>query len=405
MIKHENGFTLIELTVALVLSSLVLVALMGTFILQSRAYTATRMSTELQNNARTALDTIDAMVSNAGFGVVKSDIWPGNIASGPPFDSAAFCFYTPNPQSTSYLCNPNKNVADTYTTSTMDGTQCKTSGWNGCPPHGTDSLTFVYRLPNYLGTQLVVNPTTVPPKISFNNIYPYIGITPGDVGFIIAPDHGISALVTLNGTVPASSGSVTVPIRSSTSFFNELDTLQKKAAFFNNISGNYGFFQKVNVVHVYVDYADKNHPVLMMSINGGVAIPLADNIEDFQVQFIMDDNKPATNNDIMGSALIPSYPSLTNPYYESTSVNGPQQNPLNIDAIVITIVARSDVPSPNVATPVLTKIADHDTRVSGIPYPVPTLGPLANYQRVIYQRIIQLPNIRTASKLYDNRAL
>ncbi|MCL4558804.1 MAG: hypothetical protein M1491_09330 [Deltaproteobacteria bacterium] len=411
--KEVTGFTLVELTVSLVLASLMMIALTGMFILQSKAYTTTRMSTELQDNARTAMDTIDMMISNAGFGVVKGDTQPvyNNPSGIQPFDSAAFCFYTPN-ASSSYLCNyANPSQGDSYTTATMDGTQCAKNNWNTtCPPYGTDSLTFAYRDPEYLGINLTVNPGT-PPSIGFDDTYPYFSVGVNDVGFLVDPNHVESALVTLNGTGVAGPGHIDLPANQNQSFFNELDVLQNasKASLFNG-----GFYQRVDVAHVYVDYSDANHPVLMMQTNGGAPVPLADDIEDFQVQFIMDDSNLTTGYNLMGSysntytTLYSIFPSFSDQYYDPVPISPSppeHQNPLNIDAVMITIVARSDVPSPTVAVPPAAWVADHNTAESGIPYPPSTLGPLANYQRQTYQRIIQLPDIRTASQLFDNRGL
>ena len=414
MIKEQKGFTLVELMVSLVLASLMMIALTGMFILQGKAYTTTRMASELQDNARTAMDTITMMISNAGFGVVKGDTKPvyNNPSGIQPFDSAAFCFYTPNAPS-SYICNyANPSQGDSYTTATIDGTQCANSSWNvTCPPHGTDSLTFAYREPEYLGINLAVNSGTTPPSISFDETYPYFSVGVNDVGFLVDPNHVESALVTINGTGVAGPGHLNLPVNQNQSFFNELDVLQNssEASLFNG-----GFYQRVDVVHVYVDYSDKNHPVLMMQTNGGAPVPLADDIEDFQVQFIMDDSDLTTGYNLMGSysntttSQYSIFPSFGDQYYDPVPItpSPPEhQNPLNIDAVIITIVARSDVPSSMVAVPPAALVADHNTSEGALPYPTPKLGPLANYQRQTYQRIIQLPNIRTASQLFDNRGL
>ncbi|MCL4469467.1 MAG: PilW family protein [Deltaproteobacteria bacterium] len=416
---NVTGFTLIELIVALVIGSLMMIALMATFILQSKAYTATRLSSQIQNNARTAIDTIDTMVSMAGFGVVKSNLSPLNQIQNPAFtyDSAAFYFpdYT-NPGNLGY-----NSGQDNFTNSTMDGTDCVNKGFapqnqgGPCPPYGTDSLTFAFRDPQHQGT---INSVSISPyQISFTDNYPYFGLQPGDVLFLIDPNHVYSALVTNTSTITASQGAQTANISSvsggSAGFYNELTTLTKDLS--NNPSlFNGGYLEKVNVVHVYVDYSDANHPMLMMIINGSSPIPLAEDIEDFQVQFVMDDSNLATGYNVMGSyssqyqSTYSDYPSFSNFFYDPTQANNPHQNPYNINAIIITIVARSDVPSISVATPPLPMVADHNTGTgsgTALSYPTPTLGALANYQRQIYQRIIQLPNIRTESKLYDNGIL
>ena len=414
--KDVTGFTLVEMAVALVLSSLILIALMGTFILQGRAYTATRMSTELQDNARTALDTIEMMVSNAGFGVVKSTSHPPNDAATP--DSAAF--YFPNYSTGSFGYGTGQ---DNYKNSTMDGTECSvtqglTQAQNGgpCPPYGTDSLTFAYRDPQYQGT--ITGISTTPFELIYTDNFPFLALQPGDVTFLIGGNHGLSALATIapNSAGGGSGGTVTLDLSGvstgSAGFYNEITLANPNLTNVAAALSNNGFLEKVNVVHVYVDYSDANHPVLMMQINGSNPLPLADNIEDFQVQFIMDDSILATGtnttnpDNIMGSAAIPKYPSFANNYFPATdTANHPHQNPLNINAIIITLVARSDVPSQSVATASQQLIADHDTTNNATQYPTPLLGQLANYQRQVYQRIIQLPNIRTVSKLFDNSML
>jgi prepilin-type N-terminal cleavage/methylation domain-containing protein len=414
-----KGFTLVEMTVAILIGSLMMIALMSTFILQSRAYTTTRLSTELQNNARTALDTIDTMVSMAGFGVVKSNLSPPNQVQNPAFtyDSAAFYFpdYS-NPANLGYNAGQ-----DNFMNSTMDGTECVNNGFapqNGggpCPPYGTDSLTFTFRDPQYQGT---INSVSISPyQINFTDNFPYFGVQPGDVLFLIDPNHVYSALVTNSSTVAASQGSKTINISNvsggSAGFYNELTTLNKYIANQPSLF-NGGYLEKVNVVHVYVDYSDVNHPTLMMIINGSSPIPLAENIEDFQVQFIMDDSNLATGYNVMGAyssqygETYADFPSFNNLFYDPTQASNPHQNPYNINAIIITIVVRSDVPSASVASPLLAMIADHNTGIgsgTALSYPAPTLGALANYQRQVYQRIIELTNIRTESKLYDNGIL
>ncbi len=405
-----TGFTLVEMAVALVLSSLILIGVMGTFILQGKAYTSTRMSTELQDNARTAFDTIAGMMTNAGFGITKSDTAPPGLTFGPALmslhDSAAFCFYYYQSPSQYYTCNAD-GLADTFQTATIDGTQCNQGNWTACTPNGTDSLTFAYRDPSYLGINLNMDASGNPINIGFTNIYPYIGLQPSDTVFFIDSTFLASALATLGpdaAVAPTAATVNNVPLSSNPGFYNEIDSMQQYATKFNTLMNGFsGFVQKVNVVHVYVDYSDPNHPTLMMQLNGQQPIPLADDIEDFQVQFIMDDNS-ATNPDIMGSQAIPVFPSFANNYYDPTSASPPyHQNPMNINAVVLTIVARSSSPSQSVATAPQLWVADHNT--TNIPYPTPTLGPLANYQRVTYQGIIPLPNIRTQTKLYLNSIL
>lgn len=421
MFYKQKGFTLVEMTVAILIGSLMMLALMATFILQSRAYTATRLSSQIQDNARSALDTIDMMVSMAGFGIVKSNsntLYPAGQTINPAFIHDSAAFYFPNYANSGSL---GYNAGqDNFTNSTMDGTECVSRGFKPqnqggpCPPYGTDSLTFAFRDPQFQGT---INSISIgsPDSITFTNNYPYFGLQPGDVLFLIDPNHTFSALVTNASSSAAGPGSVNINLSTASSgsagFYNELSTLSSNPG--SLFAG--GYLEKVNVVHVYMDYSDPNHPALMMIINGSNPIPLAEDIEDFQVQFVMDDSNLATGYNVMGSyntqygATFSFFPSFNQLFNDPTQGNHPHQNPYNINAIIVTIVVRSDVPSPSVATPPLPMVADHNTGAGSgtpaLPYPNSTLGSLANYQRQIYQRVIQIPNIRTETKLYDNSIL
>ncbi len=66
-LKSRNGFTLVELMITLAISSLILAALYATYILQQRSYTNQGTVTELQQNARVAVDFLTIDLRMAGY--------------------------------------------------------------------------------------------------------------------------------------------------------------------------------------------------------------------------------------------------------------------------------------------------------------------------------------------------
>lgn len=68
-----RGFTLIELLISMALSGIVMSAIYTLFISQSRSYSIQEQVSEMQQNARVAMDRIVRDVRMAGYGVVDDD--------------------------------------------------------------------------------------------------------------------------------------------------------------------------------------------------------------------------------------------------------------------------------------------------------------------------------------------
>jgi prepilin-type N-terminal cleavage/methylation domain-containing protein len=71
-LKTNNGVTLIELLVALVLSSLLIAALYRVFISQQRIYTTQEQVVDIQQNVRVAINRMMSEITMAGFGNVEN---------------------------------------------------------------------------------------------------------------------------------------------------------------------------------------------------------------------------------------------------------------------------------------------------------------------------------------------
>jgi type IV pilus assembly protein PilW len=65
--SDEHGFTLMELLVAMALSMVILGAITGTFMTQTRFYNAQEQVNEMQQNARAAMDLMTREIKLAGY--------------------------------------------------------------------------------------------------------------------------------------------------------------------------------------------------------------------------------------------------------------------------------------------------------------------------------------------------
>jgi prepilin-type N-terminal cleavage/methylation domain-containing protein len=66
--KNEPGFTLIEIMIALAIAGILLVSIYNLYISQSRTYTVQEQVSEMQQNARVAMNIISRDIRMAGFG-------------------------------------------------------------------------------------------------------------------------------------------------------------------------------------------------------------------------------------------------------------------------------------------------------------------------------------------------
>jgi type IV pilus assembly protein PilW len=71
--QKTRGFTLIELLISMALSGIVISAIYTLFISQNRSYSIQEQVSEMQQNARVAMDRIVRDVRMAGYGVVDDD--------------------------------------------------------------------------------------------------------------------------------------------------------------------------------------------------------------------------------------------------------------------------------------------------------------------------------------------
>ena len=103
---------------------------------------------------------------------------------------------------------------------------------------------------------------------------------------------------------------------------------------------------KARFVRYYIDSTtDPAHPTLMVDRMGGLAAqPLADDIEDMQIQYIMDTNGDGiaeTGTEIPTAA---ANPRINNPTTGVSTVTGIASNPSQIRQVRLQFIARSRLP-------------------------------------------------------------
>jgi len=78
-LKNKNGVTLIELLIALVISSLLITAIYRTFVGQQKTYAVQEQVVDMQQNARAAINKMMREIRMAGFGGLERVLTSGGV--------------------------------------------------------------------------------------------------------------------------------------------------------------------------------------------------------------------------------------------------------------------------------------------------------------------------------------
>ncbi|MCK5504131.1 MAG: prepilin-type N-terminal cleavage/methylation domain-containing protein, partial [Thermodesulfovibrionia bacterium] len=66
--RKDRGYSLVELMIAIVIGAILIAASSATYIAQNRSYTVQESVSEINSQAKTALDLIANDIRSAGFG-------------------------------------------------------------------------------------------------------------------------------------------------------------------------------------------------------------------------------------------------------------------------------------------------------------------------------------------------
>ena len=252
----EAGFSLVEVMSALVILAIAMTAVFATFISQQKSFTVQSRVAEMQQNLRQAVEFMSRDIRMAGYGI------PDNVVI------------------------PNKVIAA-----------------------GVTSMRTLYAKDN----------TTGPDEIYVLYLFDMDANQPAAVLSIAMASAGSATVDNAVGFLPAGGELVIVTNASTADLFQTTSVVGNLLAF----GGVYGTIAhtlygvgppaatvaKARFVRYFIDRTDPAHPTLMVDRNipGQAAQPLADDIEDMQLEYGIDTSTPA---DGVVDSWVPS-PTLT----------------------------------------------------------------------------------------------
>ena len=262
---NQRGFTLIEMMISVVVSSMVIAGLYSIFNLQSRQFLYQDLQMEMHQNVRFATDVLTRSVRMAGYGT-------GGTVTG------------------------------YHGSSTHDSTLPVIMSWDAEGDNDTDAITVVYGDPSLrMNTEPSISSCDTESH-SFD-----VSILDNDEKIaeydadelLLCSDYanltGIESYLWVIASVSSSSGVITVEDASS---YDDYDSVCGST---ENLSPSM-HCSKAHVLTFYIDADDSDgfgpgssdNPVLMMDLNldwpADDDVPLVDNIEDLQIEYCIDDS-------------------------------------------------------------------------------------------------------------------
>lgn len=251
-VTAPHGFTLIEIMVALVISSLLAIAIYSFFITQHHAYTVQDQVIEMEQNSRAALDMIRREMRMAGYHAMGDDLI-NNLSVFVPSS-----FIPTYPVTVNLDANP------------------KISEGSGIDP---DVITFL----SVASTSN--NPTTLSTAVSAGSDQITLDLTATQTG----EQYNVGDMVHIGSTseyatVTAISGN-TLTIDTNPGDSSSIRGLARSYAANTPIGEIYVISYAVFNEHndPLFDHHDPGHPVLKRKVNGSGFMPVAENITDMQL--------------------------------------------------------------------------------------------------------------------------
>jgi prepilin-type N-terminal cleavage/methylation domain-containing protein len=260
---NRQGFTLIEMMISVVVSSMVIAGLYSIFNLQSRQFLYQDLQMEMHQNVRFATDVLTRSIRMAGFG-----------AGG--------------------------TVTGYHGSSTHDSTLPVIMSWDAQGDNDSDAITVVYGDPSLrMNTEPSIttcDTETLTFDMSILDQDEKIAEYDADE-LIMCADYanltGIETYMWVISEVASSSGTITVEDASAYSDYEDVCGSSE------NLSPSM-MCSKAHVLTFYIDADDtdgvgpgsSSNPVLMMDLNlswpAADDVPLVDNIEDLQIEYCID---------------------------------------------------------------------------------------------------------------------
>jgi prepilin-type N-terminal cleavage/methylation domain-containing protein len=272
--QQGNGFSLVELMVAMTLTLLILSGVISLFRQGIHTSGMTTQRTEMQQNARVALNLMaqDLSVAGTGFPLGGIQLPTGTGSQDPRYGCDI------NSQ-----CNATQNAQDDwlYGITPGDGLGPTING------AATDVVTLVYRDPNLpLDRNILVSIADAGDSIQVNA---------GDVSLISDVAHGVKNgdVLVLCNAHGCAAGTVTSVSSATINFaandplkFNQTGAASGKIASIAN-SGSPVTYPPTSAYRVLITryYIDSATNRLMREVNALPAVPVAENVENLQITY------------------------------------------------------------------------------------------------------------------------
>ena len=286
--RSNRGFSLIELLIATVSS---LVVLSGAFVLTNQAVRLSDMVTQrsdMQQNARVAMNVMARDLSLAGTGFPRGGI---QLPTGTDSDDSFFACDLENCYVTNHVFTSERLFAITP----GDG---KGPNINGVD---TDVVTLVYKdtSSNFDQYVLATIPDFITAETSFFELDSrttpaqsdaVVGVKVGDVlvmcnvnGCAVGTVTHFLKITTTQGIVYMGQDASDLPIQDPLQFNQPDAAIGNKLAILDSFPPTTAY--RVDVITYYIDASDPDSPLLMRQVNAHPPTPMAENIENLQITY------------------------------------------------------------------------------------------------------------------------
>jgi len=252
----EAGFTLVEVMTAMVILGIVATAAYATFQFQHASFTVQNRVAEAQQNLRSTLEIMSRDIRMAGYGIpLAVNLPPGLLPTGD---------------------NTIRNIRPLNRTT------------------GADEIYILYM--DDMDSSLP--PTTAPAGMGiYANSLTVASVSGFSKGDLVLVSDGINADM-FEVTQPPSAPTLNFDVGGSANLYNSLGSHNP----FPGYAAGDTTISKARFVRYFIDdVTDPDHPTLMLDRITGESQPLADDIEDMQIQYGLD-----TDGDFVVDSLVNS---------------------------------------------------------------------------------------------------
>ena len=257
------GFTLIEVMVAMIILGIVVIAAYATFQFQHASFTVQNRVAEAQQNLRSTLEIMSRDIRMAGYGIPQAvNLPPGLLPTGD---------------------NTIRNIRPLNRTT------------------GADEIYILYMY----DMDSSLPPTTAPAGMGvYANSLTVASVSGFWKGDIVLISDGLNADMFEVTQVPVSP-TLDFAVGGSTNLYNSLAAHTPFPGYAAPTT-----VSKARFVRYFIDTTDPDHPTLMLDTMTGSAQPLADDIEDMQIQYGLDTDGDFVVDSVVNSPTAAQIPQV-----------------------------------------------------------------------------------------------